>query len=517
MQQTLNDSLVKIAKGAGIAFGGSLAGLFLGFISRPMVARYGTEADYGVYSLALVILNICAAIATLGLRQGASRSIAYARGKNDSERVQKLIPASVQFGLIAGISLGIIVFLTSDILASKIFHDAALAFPLKIFALGIPFLTLIYVLVSIFRGFDEVKPTVYFQHILRPLLLLLFLLPIIFFNLPFTGVFYAFLGSLVISCVVLIIYAVKRLPFPIEFRTRLSASPVAKELLLFSLPLLGMTILVLVITWTDTLMLGGLKSSADVGLYNTAHPLAHFISAPLTAMGLIYLPVASGLYAQGSMPEMRRNFSILTKWLCAATLPLFLILFLFPDTVLGFLFGASYASAAIALRILSIGFIINNFMGPNGFTLIAMGEARFAMWATLATAVLNIGLNIALIPPFGIEGAAIASVAALTSVNLIVCRKLYSLAKAQPLSKNLIKPTLASLALVFLFGFIFGKLVTVTWWMLPLLFVLYYGIYGLAILLTKSFDKEDIAMLLAIEKRAGVNLSFIKRILRRFL
>jgi len=517
MSQTLNDSLVKITKGAGIAFGGSLAALFIGFISRPMIARYGTEADYGVYSLALVILSICATIATLGLQQGAARSIAYARGKNDSARIQKLIPASVQFGLMAGISLSIIVFLTSDILATKIFHDAALGFPLKIFALGIPFLTLTNVLISIFQGFDDVKPTVYFQNILRPLLLPLLLLPIIILNLPFTDVFYAFLASLVISCVALIVYTVKRLPFPVGFRTGLSANPVAKELLLFSLPLLGVAMLSLVISWTDTLMLGGLKSSADVGLYNAASPLAQFISAPLGALLLIYVPVASGLYAQGSMAEMKRNFSIVTKWLFSATLPLFLILFLFPETVLGFVFGASYASAATALRILSLGLIIANLTGPNVSTLVAMGETRFVMWTYLATALLNVGLNFALIPPFGIEGAAITSAAAITFANIVICWKLYRLAKAQPLSKNLLKPALASLALVFLFQFIFRNFVTVVWWMLPLLFILYYGIYGLAILLTRSFDQEDIAMLLAMEKRAGMNLSFVKKILRRFL
>ena len=164
-------------------------------------------------------------------------------GKNDTERVQKLIPASIQFGLIAGIFLGIIVFFASDIIAAKIFHDAALSFPLKIFALGIPFFTLINVFVSIFRGFDDVKPTIYFQHILRTLLFPLFLLPIIFLDLPFTDVFYAVLASLVISCAVLIVYAVKRLPSPINFRTRLSANPVAKELFRFSLPLLGVAML----------------------------------------------------------------------------------------------------------------------------------------------------------------------------------------------------------------------------------------------------------------------------------
>jgi O-antigen/teichoic acid export membrane protein len=517
MSQTLSDSLAKITKGTGIVFVGYLVSMLLGFIGRPLIVRCGTEADYGVYSLALVILNICVVIATLGLPTGISRSIAYARGQKDNEKVQKLIPASVQLGLIASIFLGIIVFFTSDIIAVKIFHDATLGLPLRIFALGIPISALINVLVSVFQGFEDVKPTAYFQYILRSLLLPLFVLPIFFLNLPFTGVYYAFLACLVISCVVLIVYAVRRLPFPIKLRTKGSTSPVARELLLFSLPLFGAAVLVFIIGSADTLVLGGLKSSVEVGLYNAARPLVDVISAPLPALGLIYLPVASGLYAQGSMPELRRNFSLLTKWLVSATLPLFLILFLFPETVLGFLFGASYTSAATALRILSLGIIINNFFGPIQPTLVVMGKVRFVMWATLVTALLNVGLNFALIPPLGIEGAAIAYAAATTFINLAYCGKLYRLAKAQPLSKNLLKPALASLALVFLFQFIFRNFVTVTWWMLPLLFILYYGIYGLAILLTKSFDNEDIAMLLAIEKRAGMNLSFVKKTLRRFL
>jgi O-antigen/teichoic acid export membrane protein len=517
MQQTLSDSLAKITKGTGIAFVGYLVSMLLGFISRPLLVRCGTEADYGVYSLALVILNICVVIAALGLPTGTSRSIAYARGQNDSEKVQKLIPASIQLGFIASISLGIILFFTSNIIAVKIFHDATLGLPLKIFALGIPFFALINILVSLFQGFDDVKPTAYFQYILKSLFLPLFVLPIFFLNLPFIGVYYAFLASLIISCVVLIVYTVKRLPFPIQFRTRLGTNPIARELLLFSLPLFGAAMLVLIIGSADTLMLGGLKSSADVGLYNAARPLADIIAAPLPVLGLIYVPVASGLYAQGSMLELRRNFSLLTKWLVSATLPLFLILFLFPETVLSFLFGASYTSAATTLRILSLGVIINNFFGPSQPTLVVMGQVRFVMWATLATAFLNVGLNFALIPPLGIEGAAIAYAAAINFCTLTYCWKLYRLAKALPLSKNLLKPALASLALVFLFQFIFRNFVTVTWWMLPLLFILYYCIYGLAILLTKSFDQEDIAMLLAIEKRAGVNLSFVKKILRRFL
>ena len=519
MSENVNQSLKKIAKGTCIVFIGSLAGVFLAFIGRLMIARYGTVSEYGVFCLALVILNICVVISSLGLQNGVTRSIAYARGKNENEKIQVFISVSIWLGLAASIILCFILFFASETIAVNIFHEPAFTAPLKIFSIAIPFFTLSSVLVSIFLGFGRVQVKVYFQDILKNVLFPILLLAVILLSLSFTSVFYAYTVSLAIPCLLLVIYTVKYLPSSIKFTAKPTnnANPVAKELLFFSLPLLGVAMLGMIIAWTDTLMLGSFKSTAEVGLYNAAHPLANFISSPLSALLVIYMPITSRLYAQGLMPEMRRNFAILTKWLCSLTLPLFLILFLFPEIVLNFLFGANYIFAAIALRILSLGYIINNFLGPNGSTLIAIGESKFMMWATAATAILNIGLNIALIPTLGIEGAALASVVAITSINLIRCWKLYSLTKAQPLSKNLIKPTLASLALVFLIYSVSIEFITVTLWMLPLLFILYYAIYGSAILLTKSFDQEDITMLLAIEKWTGINAASIKKFLYKFL
>jgi len=292
MTQGLDDSLLKITRGAGIAFLGLLVGLLFGFLARVLVARYGTESEYGVYALALAILSIGASVATLGLQTGASRSIAHARAKNDNAKVRGLISASVWFALAASLSLCLVLLLTSDIIAEGIFHEATLGLPLKIFAAAIPFLTLIYIFVSIFRGFDDVKPTVYFGNILMSLLFLLLLLGIVFLALPFDWVFYAYLASSAICCICLIVYAVKRLPSPIRLAATTVVSPIAKELLVFSLPLLGVAMLLLIIGWTDTLMLGAFKTLQEVGLYNVARPLAHFISAPLGAMLLIYLPVA---------------------------------------------------------------------------------------------------------------------------------------------------------------------------------------------------------------------------------
>jgi len=87
----INESLQKVAKGAGIVFIGTVIGTILGFAERVLIARYYTQAQYGVFSLALVLLNIFAVIATLGLQEGVARQIAYYRGKGDDKKVRGII------------------------------------------------------------------------------------------------------------------------------------------------------------------------------------------------------------------------------------------------------------------------------------------------------------------------------------------------------------------------------------------------------------------------------------------
>ena len=196
------------------------------------------------------------------------------------------------------------------------------------------------------------------------------------------------------------------------------------------------------------------------------------------------------------MADLRRSYTIVAKWLAFITMPIFLVLCLYPEYVLNFLFGSAYIDAAPALRILSIGFILEALSGPNVATLIALGESRFIMWATLAAAAINVVLNIVLIPLWGIVGAAIASAVSLTLFGAIKSVKLYASYRIQPLSKNLLKPLIASVILALLLQITFGRFIMVTWWMLPFVFILYYALYGTATVLSRSFDREDIVVLL---------------------
>lgn len=520
MFETLSDSMKKIARGSAIAIAGLFGGLLLQFISRIFIARYGSEADYGIFSLALVVLNFAMILACLGLQEGATRYIAYFRGRGKGEvtKVRVTVAVSLQLAAAASIIISIALFFSANYIASNIFHSPDLAQALKVFAIGLPFFTLINILVAIFRGFDRVEPQAFFQFVLLNILFLFLLLAIILFGLPFIAVFYAYLISLVVIFIALVAYTFKKLPQPVTFTNRLASSGTfRRELLFFSLPLLGITILTMTVLSMDTLLLGYFKMPEIVGLYNGAYPLAYFISVPIYALFLIYTPVATGLYSQSLMAELKRSYIISTKWIVSLTLPIFLVLCLFPEAVLNLFFGPAYVAAAPALRILSLGFIINNLFGPNQSILLAMGESGFIMWASLAAAMINILLDIVLIPPLDIVGAAIASASSVVITKLIISIKAYLLCQAQPLSKNLLKPIAVSIVLALLLKFATPGLVSITWWMLVLLFILYYAIYAIAVVVTRSFDREDIALLLEIEKMSGVNAAPIKKLLERFI
>ena len=154
----ISESLQKVAKGSSIVFIGSMFSLIPLFLARIIITRVWTKSDYGLYSLALAILSISMIISTLGLIQGVSRNIAYARGKKEYEKISSLISASIWFSLIAGVLIGSFLFLFSEQISLKIFHEPALITPLKIFAIAVPLTSLINIFVSIFRGFDQIKP-----------------------------------------------------------------------------------------------------------------------------------------------------------------------------------------------------------------------------------------------------------------------------------------------------------------------------------------------------------------------
>ena len=510
-----NNTLQKLATDTGLIIFGLIFSLLPAFIGRVIIVRHWAETDYGIFSLAFSILYICFVIGSLGFSQGIPRSIAYANGKKQDKKIPDFISSSLLYSTIASILLALTIFVLSDFISINIFNEPGLVEPLKIFSFAIPFYVIIGVIVSIFRGFYNVKPTVYFQQILMSVLFPGLLLLVIFFDLPFIYVFYSFAGSIIITGIILIFYSINKIKNLKLLSIKSITSPISRELIIFSLPILGTNILNLFIYWSDTMMLGGLKDAYYVGLYNAALPVAKLLSLPLAALIFIYVPIFSALFAKNNIDEIKRSYRIITKWLVAFTFPFFMIMFLYPEQVLELLFGYNYIISSDALRILSLGFMFSTLAGPCAVTLITMGKSRFILYTSLITAILNVGLNATLIPSMHIMGAAVASLSAVFILNLIQNIKLYKMNKVTPVSKNLIKPIIFTLLIILPIYYFLNMYFTVSLWMIPIIVIIMFIIFLSGIIITRSLDQEDILMLKTVEQKTGLKLNFIKKIIHK--
>jgi O-antigen/teichoic acid export membrane protein len=275
--------------------------------------------------------------------------------------------------------------------------------------------------------------------------------------------------------------------------------------------------LIKIIAWTDTLMLGYFKTPDLVALYNVAQPLAILILTVVNSIGFLYMPMISKLFGEKQTDKLVRNYSITTKWCYIATFPIFLLLFSFPNIVLKTLFTPQYLGAVVVLQILAFKNIINAASGPNYHTLIAFGKNKDIIKISVFGVLINITLNIILIPILGLIGAAIASASASLFINIFLSFRLYKFSKIHPLSKNYFKIILLSISILFLIIIITYIFENITLYSMIFIMIISICTFFTLIIISKSLDKEDIMLLLAIENKLGLNLKRLKKLLKRYI
>ncbi|NJE03845.1 flippase [Thermococcus sp. MV11] len=505
-----SQALQKIARGTGIVFAGTVISMLLGFLSRAVIARYFSTGEYGVFNLALTVLNVVLVIVMLGFSNSLPREVAFYREKEPQKVADLTSTALIIVALNSLFWVGVLL-LGADELAG-LFNDDRLVSALRVVVFALPFWALTGVIIAISRGFGRVREMVYIQNVLYPLIWLTIVLSLVLLRLPFTAVFWGYVMAQFLTFAVLLLETrrIGLITFSLSVRRE-----VAKELVLFSVPLMLVGILNFLMTWTDTLMLGHYKGSEVVGLYNAASPLARLIPVFLGSAGILYAPIVTPLYAWGKIGEMGRVYRILTKWIFFLTLPLFALLFLFPEVAISFFFGQKYLAAAQALRILSAGFMFHTLLGLNGLSLLVIGQPKLNMIGDTFAVVSNVVLNLLLIPEYGMTGAAVATAVSYFVANVFRSFWLYQRTGIHPFGWSYVKPLVIGF---FLLGLVMVSPLQVSniWWAI-LVLAAFFGVYIPLVLLSGSVDKEDVELILAIEKKLGVDLGIIKKVLKRFV
>lgn len=254
--------------------------------------------------------------------------------------------------------------------------------------------------------------------------------------------------------------------------------------------LLASTVATEVYTMLDTVMLEYYQGDAAVGYYTNAVKIVRMIYTVTIAMVATFYPRISSLYAEGRREEVNGLLSVGTKVILLISIPAVIGLVGTADYIVPVLLGESFMPSVLLLRILAVlvfVFSIAYFLGH--VVLMATGNEKVILKATICGAIVNAILNFILIPLISGTGAVIASVSAEIIVTGIM---LYH-------SKNIIK---LNISMKFAISLLVSNLVMIIFMLIikGVYFNYYIGLFVVIIIcvlfyvLSLFITKNDIAI-----------------------
>ena len=121
-----DESLLKVAKGAGIVFIGTAVGMLLAYISMLIIARFLGPEDYGLISLASAVTTIASTVVLVGMPEGIVRFVSFYKGRGGREKIKGVIVSAIQIVLPLSILASSIIFFFADSI-SLIFKEQELS------------------------------------------------------------------------------------------------------------------------------------------------------------------------------------------------------------------------------------------------------------------------------------------------------------------------------------------------------------------------------------------------------
>lgn len=232
--------------------------------------------------------------------------------------------------------------------------------------------------------------------------------------LDLTILAWGFLGSTLLSTLVMYWYSreifAKRIALKFHW---------AKMLFNYGKYTLGTNLSAVFMRNVDTWMLGWYISPAAVAIYNVAIRIANLFEVPTMALASVLFPQAVKKAETEGLGAVKELYEKSVAMLVVMLLPLVIGVIIFSDLIVEIIAGPDYAEAGVILNITMLYGLIIPFNKQLGILLDAVGKAKTNMFFVARNAIINCVLNALMIPVWGIEGAAYATLFTMLIVLLI--------------------------------------------------------------------------------------------------
>lgn len=410
--------LSPIIRGAAVVMAIRIIGAGLVYASHVFLARWLGSFEFGIYAYVWVCVTILSSLATLGLTSAVVRFIPEYVTKKRWGRVAGIVRQSrlVTFStaiVISGIG-------SCFIAVGAEFIAPYYLIPLYIGMACVPLFALILLYTELARGFGWLALAYLPQFIGRPVFLIIGVGIILRVNQTTDGA--TAMGVAMLYCFTTVLlqalFFSNRIPRAIR-----QARPVyhTRYWARITFPLLLMQGFELFLYNTDMIMLGGFVDPDDIAVYTAAARTAGLICFVLYAVVAVAAPKYSALHAANKQTELRALVVAVVRWIFWPSLLFGIGLVIVGEPVLA-LFGPTFTSGYPVLVVLIIGNLVVASTGSSAPLLNVTGYQSTCASVFGSTVILNIVLNLVLIPQYGLMGAAIATATSMgvTSLGLTI-------------------------------------------------------------------------------------------------
>ena len=405
----MNAEEKKIISSSGINFMFRIFGLGISFVVMIFITKWFGLGTYGNYSLVFTISQAAAMIFALGI-PNAMVKIVGNEGL-DFKQAKKLLLKGVKITILLCLVPMLFFLLGSGFLSGYVFKNTPQNYFL-IVSISLP----LFILHELFLYYFVAT-----KNFLKFSLFMFFVPNVLLILLLYIAYYMGFAGEYTFVCFTISVL----LTIGLEMFFIFELSPNKQQVMITSgqlfktaSPMMFSGIMLYLLNWTDIIILGMMTSEEQVGIYNQAFKIGSVGMVIIISVSTIITPKMAELSGKADMSGLRKLIHRSTRLVALLSLPVAIGLILFAPFLLSF-FGEESLAGETALIIIVAGVFFNAASGNVDQILNMSGHANVFRNITITCFLLNAALNIVLIPSYGINGAAMASLITNILVNII--------------------------------------------------------------------------------------------------
>ena len=408
-------------RGSSLMLVGRTIAMAANFIVQVLTVRYLTKTEYGAFAYALSFVDLGQMVATFGLDRTITRFLSI----DDEGRRYDRMFGTLAFvaAAVGGLGLGVVLVVDGleAMLPGGLIGDSQAATLLVILIILAPIQAVDSVLTGVLSVFASPRSIFVRRFVLAPGLKLAVVGLLV---LGRAGVDFLAWGYVVAGLIGVVVYVIllARLFWVRGLWARLQVRSLdipIREILLFTIPLLTTDLVYIVLNTSDAILLGFFRGTADVAAFRVVLPAAGLNQLVFSSFTLLFVPAAARLFARNDREGVHDLYWQTAVWMAVISFPLFALTFSLSSQLTLALYGQRYEGSSLYLAMLSFGYYFNTALGFNGLTLRVYGAIRSIVLVNVAAAVLNLALNLFLIPIYGPLGAAIGTTTTLVVHNVL--------------------------------------------------------------------------------------------------